>query len=329
MDVQLSIVVPVYRSADCLPELVHRIEHELNDARIESYELILVNDASPDESWKIIQELSRKFRFVTGLNLRKNVGQDNAIMAGLSRAKGDVVVVMDDDLQHDPADIPRLYERSQGGFDVVYAHFEQKEQAFWKNLGSDLADRIAVWLLGKPKGLYMSPFKAIRRDVVREILRYGGPFSYVDGIILSLTSNFSQVPATHHPRFSGSSNYSFVRSLRVAAKLATGFSVVPLRIASLAGAGIAVLSFVAGAYYLIERLVSDYDVEGWATLIVAVAFLGGIQLIGIGTLGEYLGRLYLTVNQRPQYSISQVCGGSEGPESRDAPRADRPFPSDG
>ncbi len=323
---QLSVVVPVYSSADCLHELARRVQVEVG-SRFESYELILVNDASLDESWKAIAEIVHKLDFVVGMNLRKNVGQDNAIMAGLSAARGDVVIVMDDDLQHDPIDIPRLYETIREGYDVVWANFEEKQQAVWKNVGSKFADRVAVWLLDKPKGLYMSPYKAIRREVVEEILWYDGPFSYVDGIILSLTSNFCQIPATHHPRYAGTGSYDLLRSLGVGLKLATNFSVIPLRLASLTGAIIAIVAMVMGGYFMLERIVSDYDIPGWATLIVTVLFLSGIQLIGIGALGEYIGRMYMTVSRHPQYSIRQVMRPPREPRDRLGdfdPRSRRP-----
>ena len=166
---ELSIVVPVYRSAECLQELVRRV-HSALEGRVRSYELIFVNDASPDSSWNVISTLVATHPFVVGLNLRKNVGQDNAIMAGLHQATGSTVVIMDDDLQHDPADIPGLLAAMTAEIDVVYAAFDRKQQAMWKNLGSWFNDRVAVLVLGKPRHVYLSPYKAIRRAVVNEIV---------------------------------------------------------------------------------------------------------------------------------------------------------------
>jgi len=197
---QLSIVVPVYKSADCLPELARRVQQDVA-CHFESYELIMVNDNSPDMSWDVIIHLCSEYDFITGVNVRKNVGQDNAIMAGLHCARGEVIVIMDDDLQHDPSDIPSLYKEIHNGFDVVYAYFKEKDQALWKNLGSWFNDRAAVLVLGKPKHIYMSPFKAIRREVVDEIIKYDGPYSYVDGLIFAITSNITQIHATHHSRY--------------------------------------------------------------------------------------------------------------------------------
>ncbi len=302
---QLSIVVPVYRSATCLPELARRARDHLA-RQFDSYELILVNDGSPDKSWDVIVQLTRENDFITGVNLRRNVGQDNAIMAGLNVATGDVIVIMDDDLQHDPADISSLQARIQNGFDVVYARFEHKRQALWKNLGSWFNDRFAIMTLGKPKNIYMSPYKAIRREAVDEIIKYTGPYPYVDGLIFTVTSNISEVPATHHARFAGKGNYNLLRSIGVWLKLATGFSVIPLRLVTFLGGVISLLSFALASYFVVEALLLEREPSGWPSTIVAILFMGGIQLIGIGAVGEYIGRIFMTQNQRPQFTVKEI-----------------------
>lgn len=302
---QLSVVVPVYRSEDCLDALAARVG-EVGGAAFESFELVLVNDCSPDRSWQVIERLAAEHDFVVGVNLRKNVGQDGAIMAGLAHARGDKVVIMDDDLQHDPADMPRLCAALDEGYDVAYAKFERKKQAWWKNLGSALADRAAVLVLDKPPDLYMSPYKAIRGEVVREVVGYEGPYPYVDGLLLTITRNYVEIPAQHAGRFAGSSNYNLARSIRVWLKLVTSFSAMPLRLTALVGAVIAVLSFLLGGYFLFEAIFRGIPVPGFPSLIVSVFFLGGIQLLGIGALGEYVGRMFVTINRRPQYTVKEV-----------------------
>ena len=318
---QLSIIVPVYRSAYCLPELARRIEGQVG-SRFQSYELILVNDASPDSSWDVIRRLACEHESITGVNLRKNAGQDNAIMAGLNLAKGQVIVIMDDDLQHDPSDIGVLHGQIERGYDVVYAHFEHKKQALWKNVGSWLTDRFAVLTLGKPKNIYMSPYKAMRREVSQEVTKYAGPYPYVDGLIFTVTSNITQIPATHHPRFVGKSNYNLLRSVAVWLKLATGFSVVPLRMATLLGGIISLVAFVVATYFVIQTLIWAQGPDGWASVIVAVLFIGGIQLICIGAIGEYIGRIFITQNVRPQFTVKEICrsAASENRKVREANR---------
>jgi len=317
---QVSIVVPVYNSADCLPELARRVQQDVG-AHFETYELILVNDCSPDNSWAAIVQLAGQYSFIKGVNLRRNVGQDNAIMAGLHHAKGQAVVIMDDDLQHDPSDIYPLHQELQKGADVVYAHFEKKEQAGWKNFGSWLAGRLAVIVLGKPKHIYMSPFKAIRREIVSEIVKYDGPYSYVDGLIFTITSNITQIAATHHTRFQGKSNYNLWKSILVWLKLATSFSVIPLRLATITGGVMSLISFLLAFFFVLQSLILQRLPEGWASLIVSVTFLGGIQLVGIGAVGEYIGRMFITQNKRPQFIVKQVCDGSSTAASHSSSRA--------
>jgi undecaprenyl-phosphate 4-deoxy-4-formamido-L-arabinose transferase len=291
---------------------VHALVERVHDVLAPSgrpFEVVLVNDCSPDHTWSAIAALTDQHAFVIGVDLRRNSGQDNAIMAGLHQATGEVVVIMDDDLQHDPADIPRLCAELERGFDVVYANFEHKQQARWKNLGSWAADRLAVWLLGKPAEIYMSPYKAIRREVIEAVIEFQGPFSYIDGILFTITSRIAQIPAFHHRRFAGEGNYDLVRSARVALRLATSFSITPLRAASLVGGVLAAVSFLLGAYFVVETLFWEgNEVPGWPSLIVAVFFLGGVQLLGIGALGEYVGRVFLTLNRRPQFTVREVRG---------------------
>lgn len=306
---QISIVVPVYNSANCLPELARRVQQDVGP-HFERYELVLVNDDSPDTSWNAIVQLAREYRFIKGVNLRRNVGQDNAIMAGLHHASGEVIVIMDDDLQHDPSDIYALNQEIRKGADVVYAHFEKKEQAPWKNLGSWFADRVAVIVLGKPRHIYMSPFKAMRREITSEIIKYDGPYSYVDGLIFTVTSNITQIAATHHARFLGESNYNLWKSILVWLKLATSFSIIPLRLATITGGIMSLVSFLLAFFFVLQSLIFQKLPEGWASLIVSVTFLGGIQLVGIGAVGEYIGRMFITQNKRPQFIVKEVQVGN-------------------
>jgi undecaprenyl-phosphate 4-deoxy-4-formamido-L-arabinose transferase len=169
-------------------------------------------------------------------------------------------------------------------------------------------------VLGKPRHIYMSPYKAIVREVVDEIVKYEGPYSYIDGLIFTITSNINQIPATHHTRFAGSSNYSLLKSIQVWLKLATGFSAVPLRMVTFAGGIISLLSFLMAAFFVVQALLLERAPEGWPSLIVTMFFLGGIQLIGIGALGEYIGRIFITQNKPPQFSIKEVQRNSEAPK---------------
>lgn len=303
-ELTLSIVIPVYRSARILPSLVDEVEQACTNSGYKgNFELILVCDSSPDDSWQVIEKLARNKGFVRGVCLRRNAGQHNATMAGLGVSKGIYVVIMDDDLQHPPAAIPRLIEALQQGADVCYTKYRNRQHQAWKKLGSKFNDWVATVLLSKPKNLYLSSFKALRREVVLEVTRYQGPFAYVDGLILDVTRNIVSIEIDHQTRHSGEGGYSLRGSISLWLKMATGFSIVPLRLASMMGLLIAFISFFSLVFVVITRLVNPSISVGWPSIISAILFLGGVQLVGIGIIGEYIGRTYLVVNRKPQYVI--------------------------
>lgn len=301
--VDISIVIPVYNSEENLIELNNQIQKVLSHL---NFELILINDQSKDKSWQIINELANKYKNIIGINLRKNSGQDNAIFAGINYTKGENIVVMDDDLQHSPSDILNLYNEIQKGYDVCYANFEKKKQALWKNLGSWLNGKMAEITINKPKHIYLSPFKIIKKEIVDEIRTTNYLYPYIDGIIFSITSNITQIDVKHHDRFSGESTYTLFESIKVFMKLVTGFSVFPLRVASFVGLIASLWGFILGMYFIIEYFINSSSPEGWTSIIVVILFLGGIILMSLGVVGEYLGRIYLSINKKKSYTIKKV-----------------------
>lgn len=301
---ELSIVIPVYRSEKILPALVEQIDDALKTAaQIRDYEVILVNDGSPDGSWQVIEKLCGRYRQVKGIDLRKNTGQHNAIMAGLNHATGRVVVMMDDDLQHSPKNIRDLHAKINEGYDVCYAKFKERRHSLWKIWGSKLNDLAAVVMLGKPKNLYLSPFKAINNDVKNEIIKYSGAFAYVDGLILMVTNSIATIEVDHYERHEGKGNYSFVKGVTLWMKMATNFSIVPLRIVSILGLISSIVGFLLAVALTIKKITMNVPVQGWSSLIVTILIMGGIQLIALGAIGEYLGRAYININKKPQYVI--------------------------
>lgn len=300
---EISIVIPVYNSSSILPDLSARISAALSNI---PHEVIFVNDCSLDNSWETLQSLLTSCPNCTAINLVKNSGQDNAILAGLRHTKGNYAVIMDDDLQHAPEDIPALYEKCKQGYDVCYALYEKKKHNFLKKIGSKINGRIARLLLNKPKGIYLSPFKIIRRSIVDEIVRFSGPYPYIDGILLTITHNICQIKVRHYKRLSGKGNYNFFRSFSVLFRLFSGFSVVPLRIMTLVGLAIVLLGLGLIIYYLYEFYVLKDFVEGWTTIVVLVIFFGGMTTMLLGLIGEYIGRIYLTLNNKPQYLIKEI-----------------------
>lgn len=307
-DPELSVVIPAYGSADILPRLIEALEEALPQAvGSQGFEVILVHDCGPDDTWPLIVDLVRSRPWLRGIDLGRNAGQHNAIMAGLSRARGRYIVTMDDDLQHDPADIPRVLERLHSGADACYVQFESRKHAYWKRLGSAFNDRVARWLLRKPAGLYLSPFRGLRRSVRNEMLRYQGPFVYLDGLILQSTSHIDTVQARHHARVDGKSGYSLRKSISLWLQMATSFSVAPLRLASLAGIAFSLLGFLAAVVLVLDKLLHPDMVVGWTSLIVVVLLIGGVQLLALGVIGEYVGRVLLNVGNRPQFVIRRCA----------------------
>lgn len=307
---KLSIVIPVYGSERVLPELVAQINKTVSTLPgvCDNYEIIFVCDRSPDNSWRVIQALSSDHSHVQGILLRMNAGQHNALMAGFAQARGKIIVTMDDDLQHSPADIPMLLHEIEQGSDVAYARFKARKHAPWKIAGSKLNDLVAGYLMQKPKGLYLSPFRAMKAAIRDEILRYRGPYVYLDGLILNVTRNIATVDVDHHDRYAGDSGYSFRKSVSLWLKMATNFSIVPLRLTSVVGICFSCLGFLLAFILVIQKLTIDRMPDGWSSLIVTILIIGGVQLLAIGILGEYLGRVLLTLNLRPQYVVAETVG---------------------
>ena len=303
----LSIVVPVYRSASILPKLVEQIRAEMEkEGLADDFELLLVSDASPDNSWQVIRELAGSDSCIKGISLRRNFGQHNAIMAGLNHVSGDFVVLMDDDLQHPPHAIGDMLRALKEGYDVCYTHYLNRQHATWKKLGSQFNDWVATHLLGKPKGLYLSSFKGLRREIVQEIIGYDGPYAYVDGLILDVTCSITSINIEHGARHEGEGNYNLSRSLGLWLKMATSFSVLPLRLASFAGFALAGLSLLMILYVVAEKLLHPDLPAGWTSMIATMLFIGGIQTLCIGMMGEYLGRTYLKLNHKPQFVVGST-----------------------
>ena len=301
----LSIVIPVFNSAASLEPLVEKIESSLNPANY-SFEVIFVDDCSEDDSSSCLNSILKKHHNITVIELRKNFGQDNAIMAGLEHASGAKIVIMDDDLQHNPSDIISLDKHLTHDVDVCYANFVVKKQAWFKNLGSKFNHFCANILLNKPKEIYLSPFKILDAGIKEEILKYKGPYPYVDGLIFRSTLRVKQIEVEHSVRFSGRGNYTLLKSIKVWLKLVTNFSILPLRLATLSGFIFAGIGFILAIIFIINYFYESQAPQGWSSVAVLILCFGGIQLIAIGLIGEYLGRLFLLNNNQPQYIVRNM-----------------------
>lgn len=300
----LSIVIPVYRGARSIGTLVDALAQIRIDG---GHEVILVNDGSPDDSGAVCRALAARTDLpVTFVDLSRNFGEHNAVMAGLRHARGDFAITMDDDLQNPISEVVKLFEHARSGsWDVVYTYYETKQHAAWRNLGSRFANRVADWVLDKPRGLYLSSFRCMSAFAVEQVIRYDGPFPYVDGLLMQATQRIDRIPVAHLPRAHGQSNYTMRRLIRLWLNLFVNFSAMPLRIATVTGMLFTVLGVLGAAAVIAEALLHDTP-PGWASLMAATLLLSGVQLVLLGILGEYLGRLFLTANRKPQAIVREV-----------------------
>ncbi len=302
----LSVVVPVYNGASTIGGLVAA----LRALEIEGgLEIVLAVDGSPDNSLDVCKRLAAEPGApVTVLSLSRNFGEHNAVMAGLARARGRYAITMDDDLQNPPEEVRRLFEHARdGGYDAVYTYYAEKKHAAWRNLGSRFTNWCADRLIDKPRGLYLSSFRCLSAFVRERIVAgYEGPYPYVDGLVFQVTQNVGRLQVHHLPRAEGASNYTLRRLVRLWLSMFLNFSVMPLRLATLFGLGFGALGAIAAAIVIVEAILSDTPPQGWASLMVAVLVLAGVQLVVVGVIGEYLGRMFLAVNRKPQYLVREV-----------------------
>ncbi|RDB65518.1 glycosyltransferase family 2 protein [Gordonibacter pamelaeae] len=295
----VSVVIPCYFSEATIAKVVHQTRDELVK-KFFDYEFILVNDGSTDRTFREIETLCREDHKVVGIDFAKNSGQHSAIIAGLNYASGDLIMVMDDDLQTHPSQCLKLIEAMDGGYDVVFACYPEHKEAWWRRLGS----LFTVWsmrvLTQRPKGIVASSFFVMRKYIAEEIIRYRGPYVYIQGLIFRSTWNIGNVEVRHFERESGRSGYTFKTLLRLWSTV-LGFSLLPLRLCSAIGMLMGGGGIVGAIFLVVQRLLNEDMQLGWSSLMVAVLICSGAIMVFMGLIGEYLGRLFMTINNAPQY----------------------------
>ncbi len=300
----ISIIIPVYNSQETIKDLVHEIIKTLNQKY--KFEIVLVNDASKDNSEKLCIELTNKFDFVNFLSLSKNFGEHNAVMAGLNNCNGDYAVIMDDDMQHTSDALLKLIDigiKEKNNYDVIYTNFKKKKQNFFRNLGSKLNDIAANLILKKSKELYLSSFKFINRFVINEIIKYKSPYVYIDGIIHEITNKISSIIVEHKEREKGKSGYTFSKLIKLWLIMFTGYSILPLRASSILGIIMLFLGCILSIITIIEKIFYNNVPAGYTSILIIVIFFCGTILIILGLIGEYVGRIFLTINNKPQFIV--------------------------
>ena len=304
----LSFVIPCYRSEQTIEGVINEIKDTMATIGL-TYEVILVNDSSPDDTFSVLKKLAKENDNITAIDLAKNFGQHCALMAGMRFSKGDVVVCLDDDGQTPANEVGKLLDKLEEGFDVVYASYGKKQHTGFRNLGSKVNDYMLVSMVGKPKELYVSSYFAAKRFVVDDMLKYEQPYAYVMGLVLRATKKITNVEVNHRAREVGNSGYTIPKLLGLWFNGFTAFSIKPLRIATFIGSLCACGGFLYGIYTIVKRLILPDIPAGFSALMAVLVFIGGMIMLMLGLIGEYVGRIYICMNNSPQYVVREVVKG--------------------
>lgn len=299
----ISIVIPCYQSEHTIEQVVLELEQALSQRIEVDWEIILVSDASPDNVYAVIQKMAKQNPRIKGINFSKNFGQHAAILAGFRVAKGEVVVTLDDDGQTPASAIYDLIDKLDEGYDVVFARYDEKKHSAFRNWGSNVNLYMMETLIGKPKGLVANSYMALQRFLVEEIIRYQNAFPYIAGLIFRSSVHAADVLVAHKEREQGRSGYTLGKLLKLWLNGFTAFSVQPLRLGIYLGAISAFFGFVYGIYTIIDKFIHPQMPMGYASTMAVLLFMGGLILMILGLIGEYVGRIYICINQSPQYVI--------------------------
>ena len=305
----ISFVIPCYRSEKTITAVTEEIMQEMENSLPDyDYEIILVNDCSPDHVWKVICRLCEQYPQIYGISFARNFGQHAALMAGYRFCQGEIIISLDDDGQAPIESIKTLVDKLDEGYDVVFGRYQEIKQNAFRRFGTVMNTKMCEILLDKPKNVCSNSFFGMRRFVMEEMLHYKNCFPYLGGLIFRTTRNLANVDVVQRVRSEGSSGYSLLKLIMLWLNGFTAFSVKPLRIASFAGAICAVLGFICGIYTVVHKLVNPDVLIGYSSLAAIVLFIGGMIMLMLGLIGEYVGRIYISLNDSPQYVIREYCG---------------------
>ncbi|MEG1426996.1 MAG: glycosyltransferase family 2 protein [Oscillospiraceae bacterium] len=314
---KLSFVIPCYGSEKTLESVIHEITETLQTRKEFDYEIILVNDSSPDHVFSVIKKLTESNPKIKGIDLAKNFGQHAALMTGFNHVTGDIVISLDDDGQNPADEVFKLVDEIDDDHDLVFAKYGARQYSFFRNFGSKVNDAMAVFFIGKPKNLIIGTYFACKRFVIDEIIKYRNPYPYIEGLLLRATNKVKNVQVNHRERISGHSGYDFKKLFSLWINGFTAFSVKPLRVATIIGVICACFGFLYGCFVIVEKFLDPTTPTGYSSTMAALLFIGGLIMLILGMIGEYVGRIYISLNNSPQYVIRKKMNISEkaDPES--------------
>ena len=302
-----SVVIPVYRGEHTLEPLVTRLANVL-PACAQEFEILLVNDGSPDHSWDVIEALTRQYPWVRGIKLMRNYGQENATLCGIREARCDVIVTMDDDLQHDPSDLPRLIAKLNEGYDIVYGVPRVRRQVWWKSIFSAIVKRAISSVMGVKTIRDISAYKAFRAELKQAFDSINSPDVQIDVLLSWSATRFASIEIEEAPRAAGTSNYNLGKLIKVSLLVLTNYTTIPLRIASILGFLFTIIGFFVLLYVLVIYFTLG-SIPGFSFLVSAVTIFSGVQLFALGIIGEYLARMFERSSGRPPYVIQKTTDG--------------------
>jgi polyisoprenyl-phosphate glycosyltransferase len=317
----VSVVIPVYRGAESLPILIPRLVDVLGQQGY-TFEIICVHDCGPDDSLRVLSKLAEQHAQLKVVALSRNFGQENAILAGFRYVQYDTVVCMDEDLQHDPADVPKLVaELWEKDLDVVFAKFTEKQRSFSRRFGTWFNDYMMRKAINKPEGLALTSFLVLRRFIVDSIQDYAGPYPYLAGLYLTYSSAVGNLELTEHERPHGESSYNFRKLMGVWLDGLVNFSILPLRLVFFGGLLALAFSVVATIVLMINRVLDPNLPLGWTLVMITIVAFAGVQSLALGLLGEYIGRILMIGTRKPAFSVRSVMGQGTRPPAVRPPAA--------
>lgn len=302
---EISFIIPCYKSAGTIKKVIGEISETVERMAVNDYEIIAVDDCSPDNVFDVLKQVGHDNSRIKALRFSKNFGQHSGMIAGVQHSKGSICVFLDDDGQCPIDHLTELLTPLNDGFDVSIAEYGRKKQSLFKNVGSSFNELVANILTDKPKHIQMGNFMAFKRFVADEMARYSGPYPYISGLMFRTSIRIINVPMQERTRMEGETTYTFRKLVSLWIDSFTAFSMKPLRAATIAGLGASFLGVALAIFTITRKIIRPSIAAGWSSIIAIMLLIGGLILFVLGIIGEYIGRIYMTVNETPQYVIAE------------------------